>query len=230
MVGNALLDYYNNSYTTDIKVKSSISEDDVVSIPYMFRTEEELPQLEKKALTLCKGKVLDVGAATGCHSIILKERGLDVEAIDISKGAVEVMQKRGVNVQNANFFDAIGKYDTLLFLMNGLGIAESLKKLPKFLEKAKSLLNEGGQMLLDSSDIRYMFEEEDGSMWVDLNVSYYGEVTYQMEYKGLVTDKFDWLFVDFKKLKEVATTLGLKTELLYEDENNQYLVKLSSFR
>ncbi|MBL4669857.1 MAG: class I SAM-dependent methyltransferase [Flavobacteriales bacterium] len=225
-VGAALLDFYNNSYTTDIIVKSSISEADVIPIPYLFRSEKELPTLEKMALELCKGRVLDVGAGSGCHSIILKGKGVEVLAIDTSEGAVEVMQKRGLNSQCINFYNVNEKYDTLLFLMNGVGIAGTLNELPKFLKKAKSLLNSGGQILLDSSDIQYMFEEEDGSLWADLNGDYYGEVNYQMQYKNYTTDKFDWLFVDFDKLKRVAKSLDLKIELVFEDNNNQYLARL----
>lgn len=228
VVGEALLDYYNKCYSTDIIVKSSISEEDIISIPYLFRSEKELPQLEQQALALCKGKVLDVGAGSGCHSIILQKKGFDVTAIDTSKGAVEVMQKRSLTAQHINFFDVTKKYDTLLFLMNGVGIAGTLDGLKPFLIKAKSLLNDGGQILLDSSDIRYMFEEEDGSMWMDLNNSYYGEVSYQMEYKKIITNKFNWLFIDFELLKSTATPLGLKVELIYEDDNNQYLARLFS--
>ncbi|PCI93930.1 MAG: SAM-dependent methyltransferase [Flavobacteriales bacterium] len=225
-IGGALLDYYNNESPEDIIVKSSISEDDVIPVPYLFRSAKELPKLEKKALLLCKGKVLDVGAAAGCHSIILKEKGINISAIDISLGAVKVMQKRNLNAQEINFYNVIEQYDTLLFLMNGVGIAGTLKGLDDFLIKAKSLLNEGGQILIDSSDISYMFKEEDGSMWVDLNAPYYGEVTYQMQYKNLITDKFDWLFVDFKTLKDKATEHGFNIELVFEDENDAYLARL----
>lgn len=227
VVGAALLDYYNDNYSCDITVKSSISEDDVINIPYLFRTKKELPELEKIALNNCLGRVLDVGAGSGCHSLILKEKGLDVKAIDLSKGAVEVITKRGVSAECVSFNDVIGTYDTLLFLMNGLGLAENLEGLSKFLIKAKSLLNVNGQIILDSSDIKYMFEEEYGSMWLDLNTSYYGEVSYQMQYKSLKTSKFNWLFVDFEKLREIAISVGLKSELLFEDEYNQYLVKLT---
>ena len=227
VVGAALLDYFNDNYSVDITVKSSISEDDVIAVPYLFRSEETFPILEKTALKHCKGTILDVGAGSGSHSLFLKENGFDVEAIDISEGAVKVISERGVTAQCINFYDVKKKYDTLLFLMNGLGLAQDLKGLSKFLLKAKSLLNTGGQIILDSSDIKYMFEEEDGSVWVDLNSKYYGEVTYQMDYKGLSTDKFNWLFVDFEKLREIAASVDLKTELLFEDDSNQYLAKLT---
>ena len=158
VVGKALLDYQNKNYNSDIIIKSSIAEDDVISIPYLFRTKKELPVLEQKALALCKGKVLDVGAGSGCHSIILQKSNIDVKAIDTSIGAVEVMQKRGVNAQHINFYDVTAKYDTLLFLMNGIGIARNLKGLKTFLIKAKSLLNKEGKIVLDSSDISYIVE------------------------------------------------------------------------
>ncbi|PCJ26371.1 MAG: SAM-dependent methyltransferase [Flavobacteriales bacterium] len=227
VIGNALLDFYNKNYTTDIIVKSSISEDDFIPIPYLFRSQKELSELEGKALSLCKGKVLDIGAGSGCHSVILEGKGIGVTAIDTSKGAVEVMQKRVLKAFNINFYDVTEKYDTLLFLMNGVGIAKTLDGLQKFLLKAKSLLNNGGQIILDSSDISYMFKEDDGSMLVDLNSAYYGDVTYQMEYKGVKANKFSWLFVDFETLKSAAVDLGFNVELIFEDKNAQYLAKLS---
>lgn len=227
VIGKALLDYSNNAIAENITVSSSISEDDAIPIPYLFRTENELPKIESNALLRCYGKVLDVGAASGCHTIILKEKGFDVTAIDISKGAVEVMQNRGLTAEVCDFFAVENSYDTLLFLMNGVGIAGTLDGLDKFLIKAKSLLNVGGQILLDSSDISYMFEEEDGSLWMDLNSSYYGDVVYQMQYKESRTSKFDWLFVDFEKLQTIASKNGLQTELVLEGESNDYLARLT---
>lgn len=226
-VGKALLDYFNNNYSVNITVKSSISDDDEIPVPYLFRKETELPELEKRALKYCKGKVLDVGAGSGCHTIILNEKGFEVKAIDISEGAVEVMNKRGVNSECISFYEIDEQFDTLLFLMNGLGISGTVEALPNFLNKAKSLLNEGGQILLDSSDIKYMFEAEDGAVWMDLNSKYYGEVTYQMEYKDSVTDEFDWLFIDYEKLRTLAASVDLKTELLFEDEHHQYLARIT---
>ena len=135
-----------------------------------FELNDDYSIIEAKTPESNIGKsILDVGAGSGCHSIILKEKELDVKAIDVSKGAVEVMLKRGVNAQCTNFDAVDEQYDTLLFLMNGLGLAGKLDGLSTFLTKAKSLLKPNGQIVLDSSDIKYMFEEEDGSFWIDLN-------------------------------------------------------------
>lgn len=225
-LGCALQSYYSGEISQELKVLSDISEEDIIPLAYLFRGIEDMPLLETKALSLCKGKVLDVGAGSGCHSLILKENSIDVKTIDISEGAVDVMQKRGLHAENINFFDVNEKYDTLLFLMNGVGISGTLKGLSSFLLKSKSLLQPNGQILLDSSDIHYMFEDEDGSVLIDLNSSYYGEVIYQMQYGSVKTKPFDWLFVDFATLKSVAFNLGFNVELVLEDDSHQYLAKL----
>lgn len=226
LIGAALLDYSNKEYSSDIIIKSSITEDDVIALPYLFRTENQLPVIEKEALKLCVGHVLDVGAGSGCHSLILQKKYISVEAIDTSKGAVEVMKKRGLTAHHINFFEVEKKYDTLLFLMNGAGIAGTLNGLNPFLEKAKSLLNSGGQIILDSSDIAYMFKNDDGSKWIDLSKNYYGEVTYQMEYKEYKTDLFNWLFIDYNSLAKTAKSIGLNIEKVMDGEHHDYLARL----
>jgi len=226
-IGEALLAFYNRQDKTVITVKSSLTEDDVIPTEYLFRAFNEMPFIEQKAIELCVDNVLDVGAASGCHSLVLKDKGLNVTAIDISKGAVEVMRLQNIATQRINFYDVKEQYDTLLFLMNGIGIAETLQGLPRFLIHAKSLLNLNGQILLDSSDISYLFKEEDGSMWMNLNSNYFGEITYQMEYKNHLTEPFNWLFIDFNKLKEVAETCGLKCDLVCEGDHYDYLARLT---
>ncbi|MCB0380517.1 MAG: class I SAM-dependent methyltransferase [Flavobacteriales bacterium] len=228
-LGEALKDYHFHLKAEDITVFSDISEEDAIPTNYLFRNFAEMPKIEQKALELCKGRVLDVGGASGSHSLYLQEKGIDVKSIDISEGAVEVMKARGIeNVELINFFDMKDeKFDTILLLMNGIGIAETLEELPKFLNQCKDLLNPKGQILLDSSDIEYMFEEEDGSKWVDVNKAYYGEVVYQMQYKNTITDHFNWLFLDFKTLKKEAKELGFKTEKVVKGEHFDFLARLS---
>lgn len=226
-LGFALLSYLKGEQNFDVIVSSDISEDDIIPLPYLFRTYQDFPEIEKKAIALCTGNVLDVGAGSGCHSKVLKEKNIAVKAIDISEGAVTAMQQQNLNAECFNFFDVKEKFDTLLFLMNGVGIAGTLAGLKPFLLHAKSLLKDGGQVLLDSSDISYMFEDEDGAVWTDLNKTYYGEVIYQMQYKEVKTAPFNWLFVDFETLKKQAMDIGFNVELVLEDENNQYLAKLS---
>lgn len=229
-MGRAIADFFEKgSCTHPLRVRSDMFDDDEMPVPTLFRTEQEMNVLERSALNLCRGRVLDVGAGAGCHSLALQARGLEVTAIDISPCSVETMRRRGVErALCADFFaDAVGTdFDTLLLLMNGIGIAGRLERLPDFFERAKSLLAKGGQVLFDSSDLRYIYEDEDGAFEPDADEPYYGEVDFRMEYGKVKGARFDWLYVDFDTLKAQAAAAGLRAELLLEGDHYDYLARL----
>lgn len=226
--GKALLDYYNESYTEDIITSTSISDEDVLPLPYLFRDYSEMPKLEQKALRLANGNVLDVGCGAGGHSIYLQEKGLKVKAIDISKGAIEVARLRGItNAEVLNILDETERFDTILLLMNGTGIFQELKQVSTYLKHLKKLLNPNGQILIDSSDIKYMYEDEDGGFWMDTNADYYGELDYFISYKGEQEIAMKWLYLDFNTLQLACEGVGLKCELVLEGEHFDYLARLS---
>ncbi|OFZ06700.1 MAG: hypothetical protein A3D92_10165 [Bacteroidetes bacterium RIFCSPHIGHO2_02_FULL_44_7] len=225
-IGQAILDFARTGQNKDILVKSDVCDDDVLSSAYLFRTYDEMSLLEQMAIDLAEGKVLDVGAGAGPHSFELKRRGKDVQAIDISPGAVSVLRDRGLAARQLNFFDLKDeRYDTILFLMNGIGIGGTLEIMRQTLLHAKTLLSKNGKILCDSTDIRYLYEDEDGSYWIDLNAEYYGEVNFLLEYENHSSDWFDWLYIDFETLRELAEECGFTSQHLYE-ENDQYLVEL----
>jgi len=229
ILGNALLDYYNGNYSEDIITESTISEEDELPSAYLFRSYNEMPAIEQKALALCKGKVLDIGCGSGSHSLYLQnEKKLVVDAIDISKGASEVTKLRGVhNTFNKNLFEVKETYDTLLLLMNGIGICGKIERINLFLQHLKSLLNANGQILLDSSDISYMFDQdEEGGFWVNPD-EYYGEVEFTMSYKGEKSKTFDWLYLDFNTLQNACHANGLNCELAKEGTHHDFLARLT---
>ena len=233
VLGKALMDFQSGNYTEDIKTTSSLKEEDVLPIPYLFRSFEEMPLMEQKALECCTGKVLDVGCGAGSHSLYLQRNGFEVLAMDQSPGAVAVCRARGIKkVVHAEFLKYSEKrFDTILFLMNGIGISGTLKRLPEFLKHSKQLLNPNGQILLDSSDIIYMFEKEnDGGYWVPGNTNYYGEVQFQMNYKNEKGPIFDWLYVDFDTLGVYAEKEGLHCQMIVEGDHYDYLARLTQKR
>jgi len=228
LFGNALLDYICNNYTEDIKTSTNISDEDELPLPYLFRGYTEMPKLEQKALNLAKGKVLDVGCGSGSHSLYLQEKGLNVHAIDISKGAVKVAKQRGVaHVSLRNVLGESRKFDTLLLLMNGSGIFQELSQVSIYLNHLKSLLNPEGQILMDSSDIKYMYEDEDGGFWMDDNANYYGELDYFLSYKGEDEVPMKWLYLDFEKLSLACEAVGLKCEKVMDGAHFDYLARLT---
>ena len=229
-MGNAIHDFFHTRRAEKLFVLSPDFDEDEMPVTTLFRSLREMPKLERTALKLSRGKILDVGAGSGCHALALQDAGKDVKAIDISELSVETMRERGVmNAELRDLFDDdfTEQFDTILMLMNGIGIGGTIASLPVVFEKLRSLLLPGGEILTDSSDLRYLFEEEDGSFDVDLNASYYGEMQYRMRYKDIVGDMFPWLYVDFQTLSFHAAQAGFKTELLEEGNHYDYLAKLT---
>ncbi len=231
LFGKAILDFQTNNSPEDLITETTISEEDEMSVAYLFRSYDEMPQMEQKALQLANGKILDVGCGAGSHSLTLQnDRNLDVTSIDISANAIQASTLRGL--KKAKVQDVMTleneKFDTILLLMNGAGMCGRLKNIPKFLLKLKSLLNPGGQILLDSSDIIYMFDDdEDGGKWIPSNNEYYGEIVFNISYKGEKEKPFDWMFIDYNTLQNAAFANGLQCELIMEGEHYDYLAKLS---
>ena len=229
ILGKALLDYHNGNYSEDISTATNISDDDELPLPYLFRSFAEMPKLEQRALKECRGTILDVGCGAGSHSLWLQENGLKVKAIDISEGAIEVAKARGVkNAVKANILDVTEEsYETILLLMNGTGIFETVEKTAKYLQHLKSILAPNGQLLIDSSDLQYMYDRnDDGSIWVPME-RYYGELKFTMSYKGETTSSFPWLYMDEALFKRLAEANGFTFEVVERGENFDYLARLS---
>ena len=228
LFGNALLDYQNGNYSEDIITSTNISDEDVLPLPYLFREYKDMPKIEQKALKLCKGDILDVGCGSGSHSLYLQSKGYKVKAIDVSKGAIEVSKLRGVlHAEVLNILDETETFDTILLLMNGTGIFQELTQVSKYLSQLITLLKPGGQILIDSSDIKFMYEDEDGGFWMDMNAGYYGELDYFLSYKGEKESPMKWLYLDFETLKLACETVGLTCEMSMEGEHFDYLARIT---
>jgi SAM-dependent methyltransferase len=226
--GKALLDYQSGQYSEDLITWTNISDEDELPLPYLFRSFSEMPKLEQKALQLAKGSIIDVGCGAGSHALWLQDKGLKVKGIDTSEGAIEVCKKRGVlNAELKPLLNETETFDTILLLMNGTGIFQELTKVSQYLKHLKSLLNPKGQILIDSSDISYMYEDEDGGSWIDLNSRYPGELDYFLSYKGENEVPMKWLYLDFETLKTACLTVGLKCEKVMDGTHFDYLARIS---
>lgn len=229
LMGKAIWDYYHNDNPEDLQTETSISELDELPVEYLFRDFEEMNDLEQKALESADGKVLDIGAGAGSHSLYLQnEKKLEVTALDISPKSVEVCQLRGIkNAVCQNMLDFSGEtFDTILLLMNGTGIFGNLATIDIYLQKLQSLLNDNGQILIDSTDILYMFDrDEDGGVYIPAE-GYYGELDYIVHYKGESEEPVKWLYLDFNTLQNAAQNNGFSIEIVMQDED-AYLAKLT---
>lgn len=225
VLGEALKDQFLKPPAETLWVHNSYDEPEEMPVDIYFRDEDQMPELELKAIDLCRGKVLDVGAGVGSHALILQKRGFDVTGMDISPNAVQIMQQRGL--RKAIVADILqykgDQYDTLLFMMNGIGLTGTLAGLASFLNNVKRLLLPGGQLIFDSSDLAYLYQED-----IELPQNgYYGEVNFRYEYKGTKGNWFKWIYVDQQTLASTAKKQGWQTEIIYEDESDQYLARLT---
>lgn len=223
LLGEALYDYYTKKPLSKLWIHNKYGKKEEMPVKTYFRNTQQMPDLELIAMQNCAGKVLDIGAGAGSHVLALQEKGTDVTAIEISDKAVEVMKLRGVKkiVAGDFFLFQINRFDTLLLLMNGIGLTGDLSGLKAFLQHAKKLLQPAGQLLFDSSDVAYLYDNKIPAM-----DHYYGEIKYCYEYKKQKTDWFTWLYIDKKTLTKLADDEGWKTEIIFEDEYDQYLAKL----
>ncbi len=229
-MGAAIAEFYAKGKAGKLRVFSPDFDEDELPVDTLFRDFTQMPKLEQMALFGAMGRILDVGAGAGCHSLALQGMGKEVTAIDISPLSVETMHSRGVlHALEQDFWQVSEQYDTILMLMNGIGIVGTLGKMPRFFSHIDKLLSEDGQLLLDSSDLCYLYEDEDGIIELPAN-GYYGELQYQMQYKQIKGEPFPWLYIDFDTLSRIALENGFVAELVEGGEHYEFLARITRKR
>lgn len=188
-------------------------EEDELFGHYMVRTYEQMPEYEQLALDLCKGKILDVGAGAGPHSKYLQEQGFDVTSLEYSPDLCRIMKSRGVpKVINSDIkeFKSEKKFDTILLLMNGIGMAKQPDKLGELFKTLSSLLTKDGKIIIESTLIDYMFDEDE---------DYKEEVVYDVKYKD-ISIRFPWMFASPESVYKASQEAKLNYIEFYRGEYN----------
>ena len=227
-MGAAIADYHKYGRADRLRVFSPDFDEDEMPLDTLFRPFDDMPPLEQTALDHCHGRVLDIGAGAGCHSLVLQERAIDVTAIDISPLSVKTMQARGVRrAIEQDFWTMTGHFDTLLMLMNGIGLVGKLNRMPAFFAQLDKVLAPGGQVLCDSSDLRYLYEDDDGTLLLPDDVDYYGEMHYTMQYADTLGHPFHWLYIDADTLRRQAALHGYEAQVIAQGEHYDYLARIT---
>ncbi len=224
LVGEALSSYffYKKDYPLIINNKYGRTEE--MAMEVFFRQINDLPDIEEYALQMSHGTVLDIGAGAGSHSLMLQEKGMKVTALETSAKACDVMKARGIkNIVNDDIFNfRKGNYDTLILLMNGIGLAGTLSGFRKLLGVLRKLLKPNGLIIFDSSDISYLYQD----MPKPKN-KYFGELEYQFQYLDQKGEWFNWLYLDSTTLQKIALQEGWRSQIVYQDDLDHYLARLN---
>lgn len=230
-LGRALADYHRGSVTAQFTVHSDLWQDEATDVEEYYRPDhQELPEIEVRALTLCRGRTLDLGAGAGRHALELQRRGLPVTALDVAPEAIEVMRERGVRDPRCGSLEAVEgeKFGSILLLMHGIGVVGTLDGLGAFLESSRDLLDDGGQIICDSADLATvmpaLLEETLGDG--DGPGAYYGEVEFQLSYGGGTGRPYPWLFVDFATLNRCGKAAGYDCTVEARGARAAYLARL----
>lgn len=227
LLGNAILDAHRGKFNGEVKVWMNGRKEAGYDPAVFLRSYREMVGWERQALKLAKGSVLDVGAGAGGHSLVLQKRGLDVTAIDVSPSCCQVMSERGVqHIINDSVFNLKGiEYNTILLMMNGLGMAGTEQETLRLFKHLKRLLAKGGQIIGDSTDILYA--QMNAMANYEVNGTFYGQVEFQLGYKNKKGTPFSWLYLDPVLLAELSDKAGLKAEVVRRDKDFHYLARLT---
>jgi len=227
--GQAMLDYLNG----EEDAYCILRRDDGIAYPPIYASQffyqDGLPELDKIAVRRCAGRVLDIGAGAGSHSLAIQDRGLDVTSIDISAKAVTVMSERGCrDARVGDVFDSYSApFDTILVILN-IGIVRNLAGLARFLKQLERLLTDDGQLITDSIDPRNSDDDNYRKYTQDKIAKgcYLGERTLRFEYKDQVSDWFEWMHIDPDTLGHYVDAAGYSMKHLGSD-GKRYLVSIA---
>ncbi|BDS05767.1 hypothetical protein NT6N_08070 [Oceaniferula spumae] len=226
----ALTDYHSGCHDTVFVIRRDDGYEQTVPVAPFFDS-ENFPPLESRALDECRGRVLDVGSAAGRHSLELLRRGMKVTSLDILPEMEAIMKDRGLSdVVIADIFTFSGeRYDTLLMLMNGIGMTATFDGLLQFLRHAHNLIAPGGQIVCDSIDVG-VTKNPQHVVYRERNLAsgrLPGQQVFTIEYDGEPPIQFDWLHIDFQTLSKACDETGWKADLLSSEEGGHYLCRLA---
>ncbi len=228
--GMALRAHFEGSPNVKLIVRRDDGKEATLPASVFFREPAEFTDIEKTAIELSEGRVLDIGAGAGSLSLALRAMGHPVTAVDVSSHAAAILRERGVeHVYCADILEFQGgPFDTLLMMGHGIGMVESVEGLDRFLRKAHELLALNGQLLLDSLDVR-VSEDPDNMAYLEANRRahrYIGEIRMQFEFQGQRGPFCGWLHVDGDTLTEQARWTGWQCQIVRREQTGDYLARL----
>jgi SAM-dependent methyltransferase len=226
-IAAALLDHYRSGRSRRVRALRADGVSFAIDTAEYFTLEGQLASLDALSLDRCRGRVLDVGAGAGRHSLALQKRGIEVVAIDVSPICSALCTERGVrevrtfSVMSLDSAAPLGLFDSIFFGMQTIGVAGGVKPLEKLLRRLQNCLHPGGELIVDSSALREPWEGD-----AEDNAASRGEIVLSTRYRGWRGEAFPWLYLAEEDLRKIARRAGYEMEVLARVEAGEYLAAL----
>jgi SAM-dependent methyltransferase len=234
-LGAALLAFHNGRHDAVLGIESDVFDSEDVAVRLYYRPDEDpLPDLDRRALDRCTGRVLDAGAGAGRHALDLQCRGLEVTALDVSTDAVRVMQDRGISdVRQGDIYTSdLGTYDTILLLMNGIGLAGGPEGLKKLFDRFRRLLRSSGRVIFDAAglDAAVLKDEFEELAEMAIGRPQLGEVFFRLTFDDLQGSWYPWLFPTSTQLAKAARDAGFEFTIIGRGARGAFLGEMRNTR
>ena len=195
-----------------------------------FADYSKWPEREKKALRYIKGKILDIGAGAGRHSLYFQRKGHKVTAIDNSPLCVRVCRERGVKDARCLSIEETGvlkaKFDTVLLMCNNFGLFGSRKKAKKLLRELYKVTSPEAKIISESYEYQTPFFRE----YIKRNLRIGrdpGDFTARIRYGKHCTPWFDYFRATKNEMKEILGETGWKVEKFIGSREQSYIAVIA---
>jgi len=230
--GRVLLDYLSGPAGDPVLERDDGHAGPALGPEWFFAEPEEWPEAERAVFGYVRGRVLDVGAGAGRHSLAAQRRGLEVMAIDVSPGAVEVCRRRGVTdvrlLPLAAVDADLGVFDTVLMMCGNFGLVGGAGEAAAILRRLHALTSPNGRIVLDSVDPDVDVDDADLAYAAGNRARGRppGQVTIRIRYGERATPWFDLLLVSSAELERLVAGTGWRLAQVVEGEPPDYYAVL----
>lgn len=237
--GQQLLAQYNSQNKTAEIIERDDNYIETGSSAGQYFTEyRQWSPIEKKAIKMAEGRVLDVGCGAGRHALFLQEKGFDVTGIDNSPGAIKVCKLRGLKKAFVRSIEEVDKFkpvsfDTILMMGNNFGLFGSREKARTILKIFSRITAPEAQIIAGTLN-PYKTDNPDHLQYLKLNKRrgrMAGQIRMRIRFGRAVGEWFDYLFVSPAEMEMILQDTDWQLKQLIESESANYfavIVKKSS--
>lgn len=213
--GHTMWDAWKNGESFDVVERDDGFIDSIPGSSYLAKF-EAWPQIERRAMELVRGRVIDLGCGAGRVALYLQRKGYDVLGFDISPLALRVCKERGLRkTRRGSIHDprfARNSFDTAIMFGNNFSLLGTPTRATKVLSRLHRILSKGGLILAETLD-PYDTKEQAHLAYHKMNEKKgqpAGQVRMRVRYKQYATPWFYWLLLSRDEMRALGRRAGFE--------------------